>query len=164
MRFRPNLVVDGAACPAFSEDEWKSVRIGRNNFQVRCVEMSCHNGSVFLVVQQSCFKKDKPCASAFLHQAPRPRLRGCCVFFLHPWVKFAGKNFFPLQTEKLCSRCGMICIDQRTGEKGPEPLRTLTRLQGRKTTFGILLKHSADSLSTNCARLNVGDNVQVLHA
>ena len=33
-RFRPNLVVHGVECPAFSEDNWKSINIGSNEFQV----------------------------------------------------------------------------------------------------------------------------------
>ncbi len=69
----------------------------------------------------------------------------------------------PLQVEKLCTRCGMICIDQKTGVRSREPLRTLTRLEGRRNTFGVLLKHVTGTQAANqSAVLSVGDHVDIL--
>jgi molybdenum cofactor sulfurtransferase len=39
-----------------------------------------------------------------------------------------------------CTRCQMICIDQSSGEKTTEPLRTIGKLFKGKTRFGIYLK------------------------
>lgn len=37
-----------------------------------------------------------------------------------------------LQSQGKCSRCGMVCLDQNTGEKTSEPLRTLAAWRGGK--------------------------------
>lgn len=39
-----------------------------------------------------------------------------------------------------CTRCQMICIDQRSGEKTTEPLRTIGRLFEGKMRFGMYFK------------------------
>ncbi|BFZ22694.1 hypothetical protein BsWGS_25733 [Bradybaena similaris] len=36
-----------------------------------------------------------------------------------------------------CSRCQMICMDQETGQKSREPLRTLGLWRGKKVPFGV---------------------------
>ncbi|XP_035791000.1 molybdenum cofactor sulfurase-like [Anopheles albimanus] len=41
-----------------------------------------------------------------------------------------------------CTRCQMICIDQATGKKTAEPLRTICREFGGKMRFGIYLSHA----------------------
>lgn len=40
-----------------------------------------------------------------------------------------------------CTRCQMICINQRTGEKTTEPLRTISREFQGKMRFGIYMSH-----------------------
>lgn len=74
-RFRGNLIIDNIE--ALAENEWKTLKIGENEFEV---------------------------------QGP-------------------------------CTRCQMICIDQSTGEKTTEPLRTIGKLFQGKTRFGIYLKN-----------------------
>lgn len=49
-----------------------------------------------------------------------------------------GENEFQVQGP--CTRCQMICIDQHTGEKTTEPLRTIGKIFQGKTRFGIYLK------------------------
>lgn len=49
-----------------------------------------------------------------------------------------GRNEFQVQGP--CTRCQMICIDQHTGEKTTEPLRTIGKIFQGKTRFGIYLK------------------------
>lgn len=81
-RFRGNLIVDNIE--AFEENEWKSLKIGKNEFEI---------------------------------QGP-------------------------------CTRCQMICIDQSTGEKTTEPLRTIGKLFEGKTRFGVYLKNVNFSTSS----------------
>ncbi|CAH0407300.1 unnamed protein product [Chilo suppressalis] len=50
-----------------------------------------------------------------------------------------GKHEF--KVEGLCSRCQMICIDQNTGEKTVEPLRTISEQFAGKLRFGIYLSY-----------------------
>lgn len=45
------------------------------------------------------------------------------------------------QVEGLCPRCHMVCIDQQTGEKTVEPLRTIAEQFGGKIRFGIYLTY-----------------------
>lgn len=40
-----------------------------------------------------------------------------------------------------CTRCQMICIDQSTGKKTTEPLRTISREFNGKVRFGIYLSN-----------------------
>jgi molybdenum cofactor sulfurtransferase len=52
-----------------------------------------------------------------------------------------------------CSRCQMICIDQYSGDKTTEPLRTIAREFNGKMRFGIYLSQVRDTSSTmyiNC--------------
>ncbi|MFQ5746330.1 MAG: MOSC domain-containing protein [Gemmatimonadota bacterium] len=59
---------------------------------------------------------------------------------------------------KSCARCSVTTIDQATGEKGPEPLRTLATYRKRngKVLFGQYLLHDAPGW------LRTGDPVDVL--
>lgn len=59
---------------------------------------------------------------------------------------------------KLCARCVFTTIDQETGEKGPEPLRTLAtyRKQGHKILFGQNL------VALSGGEIRVGDRIEVL--
>ncbi|RLJ79673.1 MOSC domain-containing protein [Pedobacter alluvionis] len=59
---------------------------------------------------------------------------------------------------KPCARCVLITIDQQTGEKGQEPLRTLAgyRTVGKKIIFGQNLLHKKAGL------INVGDELKVI--
>uniref|UniRef100_A0A182P7X2 Molybdenum cofactor sulfurase n=1 Tax=Anopheles epiroticus TaxID=199890 RepID=A0A182P7X2_9DIPT len=40
-----------------------------------------------------------------------------------------------------CTRCQMICIDQQTGVRTAEPLRTISREFGGRMRFGVYLSH-----------------------
>lgn len=59
---------------------------------------------------------------------------------------------------KPCARCVLITIDQQTGEKGQEPLRTLAsyRTVGKKIMFGQNLLHQQLGI------IRVGDEVKVV--
>ncbi|CAG5130898.1 unnamed protein product [Candidula unifasciata] len=59
-----------------------------------------------------------------------------------------------------CSRCQMICMDQETGQKSREPLRTLGVWRGKKVPFGV---HARMLPPTDGSRqfLRVGDIVLV---
>jgi uncharacterized protein YcbX len=95
-RFRPNVVVRGAARP-YEEDRWRSLRL---------------SGAALRLV-------------------------------------------------KRCGRCVMTTIDPVSGERGPEPLRTLTtyRAEGGNVYFGVYLAPEAEG-----AVIRVGDPVEVVDA
>lgn len=50
-----------------------------------------------------------------------------------------------------CTRCQMICIDQETGEKTTEPLRTIGRIFEGKIRFGMYFKQNrTNSVADDC--------------
>lgn len=59
---------------------------------------------------------------------------------------------------KPCARCVLTTIDQQTGDKGPEPLKTLAgyRLINKKILFGQNLLHKGTG------RINVGEELRIL--
>ncbi|ESO86189.1 hypothetical protein LOTGIDRAFT_235545 [Lottia gigantea] len=57
-----------------------------------------------------------------------------------------------------CSRCQMICLDQNTGNRSKEPLKTLAVWRGRMVPFGIHLRMKI--LSENRNMVYVGDEVK----
>ena len=52
---------------------------------------------------------------------------------------------------KLCTRCQMICIDQRTGEKNPQVLNAVRRVKEGKMHFGVYLEIDASSITPESA-------------
>uniref|UniRef100_A0A7G3ASK4 Molybdenum cofactor sulfurase n=1 Tax=Lutzomyia longipalpis TaxID=7200 RepID=A0A7G3ASK4_LUTLO len=60
-----------------------------------------------------------------------------------------------------CTRCQMICIDQATGEKTTEPLRTIAKEFKGKIKFGIYLSLHNNNL-TNSNVLNCTDRIEVI--
>ncbi|KAG6459061.1 hypothetical protein O3G_MSEX011184 [Manduca sexta] len=72
------------------------------------------------------------------------------------WQKvFIGKHEFKVEGQ--CPRCQMVCIDQQTGEKTVEPLRTISEQFGGKLRFGIYLSYVGTIDASN-------DNVLVVYA
>lgn len=69
-------------------------------------------------------------------------------------MKVGEVNF---QGIKLCARCVMTTINQETGEKGKEPLKTLAtyRQQGHKILFG------QNVVALNLGEVRVGDKVTI---
>jgi len=61
-----------------------------------------------------------------------------------------------------CSRCQMVCVDQSTGVRGHQPLRTIATTRGTKVLFGILLQTKTRSVGDEVACINIGDRITVL--
>lgn len=82
---------------------------------------------------------------------------GCQPFEEDRWkaIRIGPVHF---QVVKLCSRCIAITVDATTGEKGLEPMQTLTqyRMQDKKIMFGVNL------VQTSHGDIRVGDCVEVL--
>ncbi|QEC80129.1 MOSC domain-containing protein [Mucilaginibacter ginsenosidivorax] len=70
-------------------------------------------------------------------------------------ITIAGISFYGA---KLCARCVMTTIDQQTGAKAKEPLKTLARYRSKdkKILFGQNLVHQGEGF------LTVGDTLDVL--
>ena len=75
------------------------------------------------------------------------------------WHQFRiGSSHF--ESTKLCARCTMTTIDQKTGDKGEEPLLTLSKYRNidRKIMFG----HYFTSHTKKDAAIAVGDSIEVI--
>jgi len=89
----------------------------------------------------------------------RPNLvvNGCEPYEEDRWrrIRIGGMEF---RVVKPCSRCVITTIDPDSAEKGPEPLRTLSRYRrkGNKVYFGQNLLHDGGG------SLSVGQTVEVL--
>ncbi|KAL0129432.1 hypothetical protein PUN28_001598 [Cardiocondyla obscurior] len=80
--------------------------------------------------------------------------KGCEAFDEMQWkyVRIGNNNF---KVNGPCTRCQMICIDQISGEKTIEPLRTLAEEFHGKLKFGIYLTR----LESTPGMLKIGDCV-----
>ncbi|KAF2904992.1 hypothetical protein ILUMI_01176 [Ignelater luminosus] len=82
------------------------------------------------------------------------------VEFLQPFVENScsqikiGNILFKCDGQ--CTRCQMICIDQSTGEKSVEPLKTLSKEFNGKISFGAYLSNTTTKHSSN---LKLNDSV-----
>ena len=88
---------------------------------------------------------------------PNIVVAGCDPHTEDGWARVAiGEVVF--RVAKPCARCVITTTDQRTGERGPEPLRTLAtyRMVEGKVLFGQNLVHE------NRGVVRVGDEVWVL--
>ncbi|KZC08040.1 Molybdenum cofactor sulfurase 1 [Dufourea novaeangliae] len=84
-------------------------------------------------------------------------LSGCEAFEEAQWKNICiGKHNFVVTGP--CTRCQMICIDQTTGIKTVEPLRTLAEQFHGKLRFGIYLTKE----SKEDGIISIGDNVCIL--
>lgn len=82
---------------------------------------------------------------------------GCKPFEEDTWKSIQiGEVSFEMV--KLCSRCVAITVDQATGEKNPEPMKTLIdyRMQDKKVMFGVNL------VQTSLGKIRIGDEVEIL--
>jgi len=88
---------------------------------------------------------------------PNIVVAGCAPYEEDTWKRIQiGSTHF--QVVKPCERCAITLVDQSTGIKGQEPLRTLSEYRNvdGKVLFGQNLIHHGDG------EVNVGDEVRVL--
>lgn len=87
------------------------------------------------------------------------RFRGNLVIdSLEPLAENSLKSFtigkIKFNVQGPCTRCQMICIDQNTGQKTTEPLRTIGKVFKGKMRFGIYLNHSStEQLTLTCGNI-----------
>ncbi len=79
-----------------------------------------------------------------------------------PWAEDGWTRLrlgdLPVRTVKPCARCVVTTTDQQTGERGPEPLRTLATFRNRDGKVMFAVNAIPDAAGT----LAVGDPVTVL--
>ncbi|PSN40230.1 Molybdenum cofactor sulfurase [Blattella germanica] len=82
-------------------------------------------------------------------------IQGAQAFVENEWT-FLQIGNVKFQSEGPCTRCQMVCIDQTTGEKTREPLRTLAAALHGKMRFGVYLSHMTGGSDV---KISVGDTV-----
>ena len=88
---------------------------------------------------------------------PNIVVSGCAAYAEDSWKQVKVGELI-LRIVKPCSRCVIPSIDTQTGEKGVEPLRTLSqyRKQNNKVIFG------QNVITSNTGWLKKGMEVEVL--
>ncbi|OXU19355.1 hypothetical protein TSAR_003916 [Trichomalopsis sarcophagae] len=81
-------------------------------------------------------------------------VEGCAPFEETRWKTVQIGNCY-FKVEAVCTRCQMICIDQTTGKKTVEPLRTLAEEFHGKLKFGIYLVKQNEGNDT----LSIGNKI-----
>lgn len=69
-----------------------------------------------------------------------------------------------LKAEGPCTRCQMICIDQRNGNKTTEPLRTIAKEFQGKLKFGLYLSQinaNLDNSDSTEMYINCNDSITI---
>ncbi|XP_014225318.1 molybdenum cofactor sulfurase 3 [Trichogramma pretiosum] len=153
--------VEGIDCGS-EVSEWLSLALGRPNLRlirhsessekkkINKPELSFASQSQYLLINSasiSWLANEIPNDFDCIKDTMLPRFRGnfvikgCAPFEEINWksVKIGNCTF---QVEGVCTRCQMICIDQTTGIKTVEPLRTLAEKFHGKLRFGIYLVKS----------------------
>ncbi|AWW31278.1 MOSC domain-containing protein [Echinicola strongylocentroti] len=88
---------------------------------------------------------------------PNIVISGCEAFEEDGWEQLQiGKCTF--KVTKPCARCVMTTVDQQTGTKGKEPLKTLStyRLKDKKVLFG------QNMIALERGRVKIGDKVNII--
>ncbi|XP_058791416.1 molybdenum cofactor sulfurase 3 [Phymastichus coffea] len=149
--------VEGIDC-GIEVSEWLSLALGRPNLRLvrQCEavlqkvdkpELSFASQSQYLLINNSSIQwlsdkieEDLECDKNTLLHRFRGNfiVDGCIAFEETKWseVKIGNCHF---KVEGVCTRCQMVCIDQLTGKKTIEPLRTLAEEFHGKLKFGIYL-------------------------
>ncbi len=92
---------------------------------------------------------------------PNIVIAGGTAFQEDSWQEIAiGDTLFSLV--KPCGRCAIPTIDQRTGEKGKEPTRTLATFRKRVTEAGaVKVEFGMNAMAIAGGQLNSGDPIRV---
>lgn len=118
--------------------------------------ISLANQAQFLLINLTSVKWLIEKVDAWIDQSPLDRLaetvdrfRGNLIvetpheFDENEWRLFR-QGLAEFRIEGPCTRCQMICIDQSTGEKTTEPLRTISNEFQGKVRFGIYMSRLLD--------------------
>ena len=63
-------------------------------------------------------------------------------------IKGEQEDWFALDVEGMCTRCNVISVNQTNGDIVQEPLKTLTKMEGRKFKFGVLASLRINEISS----------------
>ncbi|XP_048514387.1 molybdenum cofactor sulfurase 2 isoform X2 [Athalia rosae] len=167
--------VEGIDCGA-DVSEWLSLCLGRPGLRlirqnseskrikpVKKPEIAFSSQAQYLLINQASIQwlADRvPPDSGCDRDSILDRFRGNIIieggksFEEMKWEKICiGKTRF--QVDGKCTRCQMICIDQSTGNKTVEPLRTLAEEFHGKIRFGIYLSRTTSDSSV----IRIGDTL-----
>ncbi|GAB1859911.1 Molybdenum cofactor sulfurase [Camponotus japonicus] len=166
--------VQGIDCGS-EVSEWLSLALGKPNLRLirqnhekqkkglNKADLSFSNQAQYLVINEASvswlidkisddtdFKKDTS-----VHRfRGNIIVKGCNAFDELQWeyIRIGNNNF---KVNGPCTRCQMICIDQTTGKKTIEPLRTLAEEFHGKLRFGIYLTRLENTQDV----LKIGDQI-----
>ncbi|GAB0094420.1 Molybdenum cofactor sulfurase [Sergentomyia squamirostris] len=166
------LEVSGVRLIRQSSSEKRFFR--KNGKTEDCSEISLSNQAQFLLINSSSVSwlmdkvtdwDDEPDRHSLLSNI-NDRFRGNLVIKSPKPLEEASWKLIRIgqvlfKVDGQCTRCQMICIDQETGEKTTEPLRTIAREFEGKMKFGIYLSQLGDF--TESLVLSCNDTIEILN-
>lgn len=140
-----------------SEDASRPVKRikARNNEHV-----SFADGYPYLIISEASLKdlNDRMEVSLPMHRfRPNIVVTGVDAYAEDTWQDFQIGNI-SFYAAGRCKRCVFTTIDQATGQKGVEPLKTLAtyRREGKEVVFGL------NAIASEIGTINVGDQLEVI--
>ncbi|XP_046476693.1 molybdenum cofactor sulfurase 1 isoform X2 [Neodiprion pinetum] len=164
--------VEGTDCGS-DVSEWLSLSLGRPGLRLvkQNSEAKVKNGpdisfssqAQYLLINQASIRwlaekitPDSECDKDTILDRFRGNIvvDGCEPFDEMKWTSIKiGKTMFRVDGQ--CTRCQMICVDQNTGKKTVEPLRTLAEEFHGKMRFGIYLSRECGGNEV----IRIGDQI-----
>ncbi|XP_043480906.1 molybdenum cofactor sulfurase [Leptopilina heterotoma] len=156
--------IEGIDCGS-DVSEWLSLSLGRPNLrlirQTKKIinkeekDLSFVSKAQYLLINEASIfwlhdklPEDSECSKETMLHRFRGNIvvSGCSAFQEINWkdIRIGNCDF---NVDGMCNRCQMVCIDQTTGEKTVEPLRTLAEEFNGKLKFGIYLSRKNNESS-----------------
>jgi molybdenum cofactor sulfurtransferase len=81
-------------------------------------------------------------------------------------IKDNQERWLTLEVEGMCNRCNVISVDQSNGEIVEEPLKTLTKMEGRKFKFGVLaslIQETENNLNDTLSQITSVCDIEIIY-
>ena len=81
-------------------------------------------------------------------------------------IKDSQERWLTLEVQGMCNRCNVISVDQSNGEIVEEPLKTLTKMEGRKFKFGVLasiIPETENNLNDTLSQITSVCDIEIIY-
>lgn len=159
------------------QQDGRTSKLGENEGDNSGIQLSLANESQFLLITKSSINellinvtqaletkdtetKQKDVDGMISRFRANLTVNGENPFIEDEWRKIKIGNLVFMNQGK-CNRCQMVCVNQETGSRTAEPLKTLGKLRGCRMPFGIHLQHQVNDSGSQPLILRCGDEVIV---
>ncbi|XP_068716282.1 molybdenum cofactor sulfurase-like [Montipora foliosa] len=159
------------------QQDGRTSKLGENEGDNSGIQLSLANESQFLLITKSSINellinvtqaletkdtetKQKDVDAMISRFRANLTVNGEKPFIEDEWRKIKIGNLV-FKNQGKCNRCQMVCVNQETGSRTAEPLKTLGKLRGCRMPFGIHLQHQVNDSGSQPLILRCGDEVIV---